>query len=108
MRTLFCLSRKVFTLMTFEGLAFSIWDLTTSIFEMMPTSFLLSSTTGRFLRPYLNRSLVASSMDMDGMAVMVPCLMISLISASGLSIWRSSSLAVTKPSRYPLSVIGNP
>jgi len=47
----FCCSMKDLTLMTFPGRDFSIWDLTMSMLEMMPTSFLSSSTTGRFLSP---------------------------------------------------------
>ena len=78
------------------------------MFEMMPTSFFSSSTTGRFLRPYLNRIRVASSVDMDGMAQSVPLFMTERIFALGLSMCLRSSLAVTNPRRYPFSVMGKP
>ncbi len=45
-------SRKALTDSTLLWRVFSIWDLTTSMLEMMPTTFFVfSSTTGRFLIP---------------------------------------------------------
>ncbi len=47
----FCFSMKFLTDITFPGRDFSIWERTISMLDMIPTSFLSSSTTGRFLRP---------------------------------------------------------
>ena len=104
----FCDSKNDFTLITLDGLLFSICDLTISILEIIPMSFLFSSTTGRFLNPYLNNTRVASLSFIEAMTQTVPRFMTSLIVALGRLANLSSSFAVTNPRRYPRSVIGNP
>ena len=104
----FCDSMKFLTDITFDGLLFSICDLTISMFDMMPTSFLFSSTTGRFLIPYLNSTRMASLIFIEGTTQTVPRFMTSRIVASGRSVNLSSSLEVTNPRRYPRSAMGKP
>ena len=93
-------------LKTFSGDTCSIWDLITSVFEMMPSSLFSWSTTGSFWIPDLKMTLAASFTLMSGSAT-IRCWDITFSTgvAGGT---KSKSRAETYPTTSLSLMTGNP
>jgi len=91
---------------TFSGVARSICERITSVFEMIPTRLPASSTTGSFWMPDRRMTRAASLTSMSGWATMSSWLITLKIGSWGSA--SSMSRAVMNPSTRRPSQTGNP